>query len=120
MEQTTTDNNKLGLIIVGNSGVGKSFLANTVLQKDKFEHQFKPTAVTTATESETITLKDGIKLVVFNIPGLIENNQDAIERNKQEIDKAFVTCPNSIILYVFGNKGGRMPDEDVVAFQALD
>jgi len=113
---------EIGLIIVGNSGVGKSFLANVILdeEKDAFEHKFKPTAVTTKTESKMITMKDGTKVSIFNIPGLVENNQEAIERNKTEIGKAFIERPFSIILYVFGNNGGRILDEDTVAFQALD
>src|SRR5689334_8190203 len=109
-----------GLIIVGNSGVGKSFLANTILGEEFFEHKLDPSAVTTSTEFKSVALQDGSELAIFNIPGLIENKQEAIERNKVEIDKAFVARPVSIILYVFGNSGGRIRDEDVIAFQALD
>eukprot|EP01133_Synstelium_polycarpum_P015327 gene15327-18159_t len=59
-------------------------------------------------------------MTVFNIPGLIEGDQLAIDRNKNEIDKAFVKCPVSIVLFVFGAQGGRIRDEDIVAFKALD
>jgi len=100
--------------------VGKSFLGNILLKEECFEHKLKATAVTTATEFKSFILKDGREFSVFNIPGLIENNQAAIERNKVEIDKAFVARPFSIILYVFGQVGGRIRDEDVIAFQALD
>jgi predicted GTPase len=111
---------QFGLIIVGNSGVGKSFLANILLQEERFEHKLKPTAVTTSTDYKSVTLEGGTEMSIFNIPGLIENNQAAIERNKREIDQAFVTRPVSIILFVLGNIGGRMADQDIVAFQALD
>mmetsp|Transcript_14986 Transcript_14986/g.20961 ORF Transcript_14986/g.20961 Transcript_14986/m.20961 type:complete len:197 (+) Transcript_14986:227-817(+) len=43
----------------------------------------------------------------------------AIERNKREIQKAFEICPVSVIVFVFGNNGGRIRSEDCVAFEAL-
>ncbi len=57
---------------------------------------------------------------IFNVPGLIEADQKHIEMNKVEIDKAFRERPTSLILYVFGSQGGRIRDEDVVAFNALN
>jgi septal ring factor EnvC (AmiA/AmiB activator) len=39
--------------------------------------------------------------------------------NKAEIHKAFRKRPTSFILYVFGSQGGRIRDEDVIAFNAL-
>ena len=110
---------RYGLIILGNSGVGKSFLANLFLQKESFVHQTSATAVTTATEF--IEYTTGNKTyVVFNIPGLIEADQERIEINKREIDKAFQQCPNGIVIYVFGTQKGRIRNEDVIAFQALN
>jgi len=115
---------EVGLIIVGNSGVGKSFLANILLQKEQFRHELSPTAVTKETELETVNLQgangNAIRAAIFNIPGLIDNDQEAIEKNKREIDKAFQLRPVSIIVYVFGVVGGRIRDEDIVAFKALD
>lgn len=108
-----------GLIILGNSGVGKSFIANLLLQKERFEHKVKPTAVTKKTEFEVVISYD-TKYAIFNIPGLIEANQAEIENNKREIQEAFLSYPNSIIIYVFGvGDGGRIRDEDVIAFNAL-
>ena len=110
---------RFGLIILGNSGVGKSFLANIIIMKESFVHKSKPTAVTLETEFEEYN--EGSKTyVIFNIPGLVEAKQDRIERNKQEIDKAFNECPNSVVLYVFGVNNGRIRNEDVVAFNALN
>ncbi|CAF3445320.1 unnamed protein product, partial [Rotaria sp. Silwood2] len=40
--------------------------------------------------------------------------------NKREIDHAFTQRPNSLIIYVFGQQGGRMRDEDAVAFNAIN
>ncbi len=40
--------------------------------------------------------------------------------NKREIDHAFSTRPTSLIIYVFGQQNGRIRDEDVVAFDAIN
>jgi GTPase SAR1 family protein len=109
---------ELGLIILGNSGVGKSFLANVLLGQEAFVHLATPRAVTTQTEFKEINLGNET-FAIFNIPGLIEADQKRIEMNKVEIGKAFKERPISLILYVFGSQGGRIRDEDVVAFNAL-
>ena len=57
--------------------------------------------------------------VVFNIPGLAEADQNRIEVNKREIQKAFQQRPKSIVIYVFANQNGRIRDEDVLAFNAI-
>ncbi len=108
-----------GLIILGNSGVGKSFLANILLGREAFNHEFSSTSVTHATEFQEVIV-GYISLAIFNIPGLIEANQERIDLNKREIDKAFAQRPNSIVMYVFGQTNGRIKDEDVVAFNAIN
>lgn len=109
-----------GIIILGNTGVGKSLLANIILGEDVFTHEMSATAVTTKTEYQEIEYEGGA-YAIFNIPGLIEDNEDAINRNKQEIDNAFEERQKSIIVFVFqGGAGGRLKNEDVVAFKAMD
>ncbi|CAF0732721.1 unnamed protein product [Adineta steineri] len=108
-----------GLIILGNSGVGKSFLANVFVGREAFAHKFSCSSVTRATEFEEIELGD-LPFTVFNIPGLIEAEQERIDLNKREIDKAFSLRPNSIVMFVFGHQGGRICEEDVVAFNAIN
>ena len=108
-----------GLIILGNSGVGKSFLANIIVREESFVHKASATAVTTRTESIQCNYRDE-RYVIFNIPGLIESDQERIDINKQEIEKAFNTCPNSVIIYVFGAQTGRIRNEDVIALKALN
>jgi hypothetical protein len=46
--------------------------------------------------------------------------QTRVDINKREIDHAFTQRPNSIIIYVFGQQNGRIRDEDVVAFNAIN
>ena len=41
---------KFGVIILGNTGVGKSFLCNIMIGVDKFKHEYSPTSVTSKTE----------------------------------------------------------------------
>ncbi len=70
----TSSSHKFGLIILGNSGVGKSFLANILLDKDVFKHEFSPRSVTHRTEFQEITIENH-HYAIFNIPGLIEADQ---------------------------------------------
>jgi GTPase SAR1 family protein len=118
-EYTSNGGEKYGLIILGNSGVGKSFLANVLVGHEAFAHAFSSSAVTHETEFIEVHI-GGLPLAIFNIPGLIEAEQERINLNKVEIDKAFSQRPNSVILFVFGHQNGRVRDEDVVAFNAIN
>ncbi|CAF3647792.1 unnamed protein product [Rotaria socialis] len=120
-QRTTSSDStsKHGLILLGNSGVGKSFLGNVILGRDVFEHECSSGSVTHETEFEDYAVGNA-SYAVFNIPGLIEADQEAVDRNKTEIYKAFQQRPNSVVAYVFtGGSGGRIRDEDVVGFKAI-
>lgn len=80
--------NKHGLIILGNSGVGKSFLANILLKEEAFRHEFSARSVTHRTEFREITV-NGIRFAIFNIPGLIEADQVIILDKNQSRDTVF-------------------------------
>ena len=110
---------RYGLIILGNSGVGKSFLANMLLRRDCFKHEYSCESVTHVTEFQEVMV-DKVPFAIFNIPGLVEADQVRINLNKQEIDKAFTQRPHSVIIFVFGQQHGRVRDEDIVAFNAIN
>ena len=107
-----------GLILLGNSGVGKSFLANRLLDEDIFESSYSVRSVTRHTEWRHTTFHNK-EYMVHNIPGLIEANQALVDQNRHEIMKAFLNSPYAIVIFIFGQQGGRLRDEDIVAFQKL-
>jgi tRNA U34 5-carboxymethylaminomethyl modifying GTPase MnmE/TrmE len=119
MSEKRGKSDECGLILLGNSGVGKSFLANRLLDTDIFQTKFSPQSVTRETESIPIEF-NGKKYVVYNIPGLIEADQMLINQNIQEIKKAFEMSSNSIVIFIFGQLAGRIQDEQVVAFNLLN
>jgi len=107
------------IYILGNSGAGKSFLANVMLNEECFLHKISSTAVTLITE-HIDRVVGGKQRKVFNIPGLIENEEAAITKNKREIYNAFTTLPFGIVVYVFRVTGGRLAAEDFQGFEASD
>ncbi|CAF0875166.1 unnamed protein product [Didymodactylos carnosus] len=86
-----------GLIIVGNSGV-----------------------VTHRTESITCILGDR-HFRIYNIPGLIEGDEERIVLNRREINRAFEEEKDNslVVIYVFGHQNGRIRNEDIVTFRAI-
>jgi predicted GTPase len=115
----TASDNSVGVIILGNSGVGKSYLGNVILGREVFKHEYQGTAVTVNTEYQKSSFNKQT-YAIYNIPGLIEAEQELIDLNKREIDVAFRQHPNAVVLYVFGTNNGRIRNEDVVAFNALN
>jgi len=100
---------EVSCIILGNCGAGKSSVS--------------PGSVTRKCEYFPVEVNYGgmrYNLTVVDTPGLIEPNQQLMERNKVEIAYAFQYCPKSIVLFVFNcASGGRLRSEDLEAFKAL-
>jgi hypothetical protein len=111
--------NEFGIIILGNAGSGKSYLCNILIGKEVFKHDFSPTAVTTVKEDHVIS--DGSnRMKIYNVPGLVDSQQKNIERNKCEIMKAFNESPISVVLFIWRQTGGRIVNEDIMGFKALE
>lgn len=108
-----------GIIILGNAGAGKSFICNILIGHERFKAEFQPEAVTTETEHDWVEV--GSKIFrIYNIPGLVEANQESIDRNKREIMKAFDQSPISVVIFVWTQVGGRAQNDDIIAFNALN
>ena len=115
----TSGKSEYGIIILGNAGAGISFLCNLIIGSERFKADFQPDAVTSETEYHRMETPN-CDYLVYNIPGLVETNQEHIDRNKQEIQKAFNSCPNAIVIFVWTHVGGRVQNDDVLAFEALN
>ncbi|CAF1434208.1 unnamed protein product [Didymodactylos carnosus] len=111
---------KCGLLLLGNTGVGKSFLANILLDREAFVHESTSNSVTHFTELEECHVGH-TSYAIFNIPGLIEADQARVDMNKAEIYKAFQLRPTSIVAFIFGSDANlRLRDEDIITFKATN
>ena len=109
----------IGLLTIGNVGVGKSFLQDTIAGRAVFQTARRVRAVTAETTSHTVVV-DGKAYKLFDIPGLIEmGNEQKIESNKTAIDTAFSQCSQQIVLVVMGHLNLRPQAQDVATFLAV-
>lgn len=108
-------------ILVGNSGVGKSYLANLLANENYFDNKFSARSVTHRTESIVCRFDDRVYRI-YNIPGLIEGDQTRVRINREEIARAFdqEKQNGTVIIYIFGHENGRIRHEDVVSFQTMN
>jgi hypothetical protein len=114
------DETDLAIITAGNSGVGKSFIDNLIVGEEVFLHKYRASSVTRETEA-VVTNINGKLATVYNIPGLIESNKENIEKNKAEIEKAFLGRAAQVIIFVFGvGDGGRIRQEDYASYLAMN
>lgn len=113
-----TDRPEYGVIVLGNSGSGKSYICNMIIGEDRFETDCRREAVTTTTEHHRITTESS-DLLIYNVPGLIESHHETIERNKREISKAFKECSVSVVIFVWTQVDGRPSPDDIITFKAL-
>ncbi len=68
------DVNKLGIIVLGNSGVGKSFITNIILNKEISPKDCSNQSVARQSEFQEITFGDK-HYAIYDTPGLIEADQ---------------------------------------------
>ncbi|ELR23793.1 GTPase, putative [Acanthamoeba castellanii str. Neff] len=122
---TATVSPDISLVVVGNPGVGKSFLCNIFLQENAFNHAWQVGACTKNAEFRTAVLSgdsgETPQVVhVHNVPGLIEHDPARMAANKQAIGQAFAQPGEHIIMYVFApGRGGRLEASDFAAYEAL-
>ena len=112
----TVGEDDIGVLINGVARIGKTFLPNA-LAGSSFESRRSAEAVTSETDSAELGFEDGGKLVFLNIPGLIEAHRDNMERNTEEVRKAFMHCPQSVVVYVFKDVNGSVSGEAVAALR---
>ncbi|CAF1478437.1 unnamed protein product [Adineta ricciae] len=85
-------NDNVGIIILGNNNSEKSFLGNVILKRELLQHKYQELSFL------------GQSYIVYNIPSLIEAEQERIDLNKREIYTFFQQHPRSIVLFVFGEE----------------
>lgn len=106
------------LILVGNSGVGKSSILNLVgesLQVDftRFESDFALIdGLTTKTTYVDIDI-NGKKVRLIDAPGLIENSDQRISKNADELTKALRYGGKYKLVFVYQSNSGRLLPQDV-------
>lgn len=108
------------LIILGNSGVGKSFFCNALVQQTTFNSRFSSSSVTDNVECDVLE-HERTPYVVYNIPGLIEADARNSERNKRCIEQAFRHLPEAktVIVFIVSQEAGRPRNEDICAWMAI-
>lgn len=107
-----------GLLILGNTGADKTSICNTIIGYKRFEADFRRKAVTTAVDYHRIVAGTS-DLLIYNMPGLIESDQEEVGRNKREIIKAFEQSRISLVMFVWTQVDGRPQPDDIIAFKAL-
>ena len=111
-------------LVVGNAGVGKSWLLNVFKQDDIFKHAMSVGAVTGDPEYALFMDagdKDQVGYVLCNVPGLLDSKGDP-QKNAKAIEQAFSVAPDTetIVLFVMGlSPGGRLINQDLVTYNAL-
>jgi hypothetical protein len=115
MAHKTVTRRVVKVLVLGNSGAGKSFLVNVVLGANTFAHRGQLASVTDATTYAGLCC-DNAAYVFCNSPGLIEAGERNRERNSIAIRAAFSALPGSPTVMLFvadGSNGGRLGQEDL-------
>jgi predicted GTPase len=109
------------VLVLGNSGTGKSWICNTLLLGEFFCHLYSGTSVTDCNTFGVVQLSDGGVIVVCNIPGLIESDPANIPRNVFHIQAAFNFLPTAktVAMFVMSGVNGRLLAADYEALRAV-
>ena len=110
---------------LSNAGKGKSFSMNLICGKKVFESRAGAAGVTT--DAKSILIKhprlQNRCLLIFDVPGLIEASEEAVDRNRRVLQRALseiLPKSRTALTFIFGaGQGGRLTAEDCEAFTAL-
>jgi len=113
-------NNKrnVNIYLVGNTGVGKTHLINCLLNKEQFESRESSTSVTREIETAAVNI-DAISVTYYNIPGLLEDDDERIKQNVEVLKEAFADQDDAYIFYILTVESGRLRSNDCDAYKAL-
>lgn len=109
------------VLVLGNARIGKSHTLNTILGSAVFKSAFDLSAVTTAVETVMFRAPDGGEYALYNIPGLLDLDEEVARRNAAEVEKALrdqATAP-VIVLFMLTMKGNGLHAEDLEAWRAI-
>jgi len=91
---------------------------NCLLGEAKFRSEESSESVTRDLEFTTKE-DDKRKFVVYNIPGLLEDDETRVQANVEILQKAFADSNSSLVFYVLTTEGGRVRSNDAEAYKAL-
>eukprot|EP00992_Anisonema_acinus_P004594 TRINITY_DN16060_c0_g1_i1.p1 TRINITY_DN16060_c0_g1~~TRINITY_DN16060_c0_g1_i1.p1 ORF type:complete len:281 (+),score=62.93 TRINITY_DN16060_c0_g1_i1:58-843(+) len=106
-----------GILLLGNAGVGKTFLLNGLYGGSPFRSAASHAAVTTKLEHVKHQTENWL---LMNLPGLVDSNPRRTAQNRSEIERAFQMTPMCIVGFVIGVQGGRIRAEDLATFESLN
>ncbi|KAG0227928.1 hypothetical protein BGW41_003593 [Actinomortierella wolfii] len=99
------------VLLVGKSGVGKSFLLNSL--GGKFDSGFSLVhGKSTEHSSCEVTIR-GSTIRLLDVPGLLEVSNENIARNAKEITEALRAKGRFKVIFVLSDNGGRIHSQDL-------
>jgi len=116
MEETKSKVNKI--VLIGNTGVGKTHILNSFFGDKIWDSKVSITAVTT-----TIGYKDlkvGLSVYRFyNIPGIMEDDEKNVQENINKMKEVLNEEGTTLLIYVLVLQSGRLNSNDCQVINTL-